>query len=189
MFRLTTPRLFLRNVPTTPIFFQFRGVHGIELKRGMVMDRNGRPLTVMQTQHVKTGGRGASYVQVDCKDIETGKRFTERVRSQEDIKLFEIERKYAQLGSYNITPGKGGKPIGTVTFELVDDEEDELTLDAQKLEWPAAYYYGGKQSIFIKKTGNKFLQNEKTSQRIWTSDYIFTVKINSSALKDQKKWR
>ena len=111
-----------------------------ELKRGDLVNMKGRVLEVIKTGFCKTGARGTAYTQLELRDIETGKKREDRVRTDEPVESYTTEAKEASFVSMALTGKmKAGKPEGTVSFTLDEEAEgeDQITLPAEKLPWPA----------------------------------------------------
>lgn len=119
---------------------------GNQLKKGDLIDLNNKVLQVVKTSFCKSGARGNAYTQLELRDIETGKKKMDRVRTDQSIELMDTHYKEVSVASMNLNGKiKNGKPEGTVTFEFDDDDDDENTVDisASKLPWPAMYYAEG----------------------------------------------
>ena len=143
-----------RLVNRAPWSFSFRNhkVQGNNLRKGDLVRFGNRVLEVEKTGFCKTGARGNAYTQLELRDVETGKKKMERVRTDQNVESCDVHSVEATFAEMNLT-GKFnmGKPEGTVTFELdevmEEDEEDTITIPASKLPWPAMYYASGLDMI------------------------------------------
>ncbi|KAI5065890.1 hypothetical protein GOP47_0019239 [Adiantum capillus-veneris] len=78
---------------------QSRGVKvlGSEIREGNVVERKGRMMEVLKTQHTQQG-RGGATIQVELRDVQSGLKSTERFRTSEAIeKVFCEEKTYTFL--------------------------------------------------------------------------------------------
>ena len=120
-------------------------VNGNELRKGDVINLKGKVVEVVKTGFCKTGARGSAYTQLELKDIDTGKKREDRVRTTEGIEVLSTETKTAYFSEQEFTGKiKLGKPEGKVIFELEEENEDGedefITIDAAKLPFPQTYY-------------------------------------------------
>ena len=142
-FRTNTWRL---GITYTPV--RDHKVQGNQLRKGDLINLGNRVLEVVKTGFCKTGARGTAYTQLELRDIETGKKKMERVRTDQNIETYESHAVDATFVSMELT-GKfnNGKPEGKVIFELdealKEDGDDTVEIPAVKLPWPAMYYADG----------------------------------------------
>ena len=139
------PKQYTINPSCTSVVIQTMGAktQANTLKRGDLINLKNRVLEVLKTGFCKTGARGTAYTQLELRDIQTGKKKEERVRTDEIVEMYQTEAKEATFLSMELSGKvKAGKPEGSVTFELDDEPEgeDEITIPADQLPWPATYY-------------------------------------------------
>uniref|UniRef100_A0A7S4IJM8 Elongation factor P C-terminal domain-containing protein n=1 Tax=Vannella robusta TaxID=1487602 RepID=A0A7S4IJM8_9EUKA len=151
-------------------------VQGNDLRKGDLVDIKGRVLEVVKTGFCKTGARGTAYTQLELRDVVTGKKKEDRVRTNEGVECYSTEIKEASFLSLDLT-GKfvQGKPEGTATFELEDEVEgeDEVTISADRLPWPAMYYAEEFDEIKLSFYDEDKFYNIKVPDRV-------TVKVTKS---------
>lgn len=80
------------------LFLQQRGVkvNGSDVKLGNIIEKNGRLLEVIKAQHTQHG-RGGATIQVELRDVESGLKSTERLRTSESIERVRVEDKSFQF--------------------------------------------------------------------------------------------
>ncbi|BBN17392.1 elongation factor P [Marchantia polymorpha subsp. ruderalis] len=72
-------------------------INGSEVKSGFIIMRKGRITQVLKTQHTQQG-RGGATIQVELRDVQSGLKSTERLRTGEAIeKVFVDDRVYTFL--------------------------------------------------------------------------------------------
>ncbi|XP_016579342.1 elongation factor P isoform X2 [Capsicum annuum] len=78
---------------------QRRGVksRGSDLKPGNVIEKKGRIYQVVKAQHT-TQGRGGAIIQVELRDVDSGSKSNERIRTDETVeKVFVTEKSFTYL--------------------------------------------------------------------------------------------
>ncbi|KAL1557433.1 elongation factor P-like [Salvia divinorum] len=78
---------------------QFRGARfsGGDVKPGNVIERKGKLYEVIKAQHT-TQGRGGAIIQVELRDIDSGNKLNERLRTDEKVeKIFVSEKSFEYL--------------------------------------------------------------------------------------------
>ena len=104
-------------------------VSAVELRVGNLMEWDKRVWRVLKSHHVHVGGRGGAFMQVEMKDIESGTKRNERIRTED-----KIERAFVDLRDmqYLYSDGSG--------YVFMDKESyDQLTLPSDFLEGQAGY--------------------------------------------------
>ena len=75
------------------------GIKATEMKKGMVIMIDGKPVTVVDYQHVKLG-KGGAVLQTKFKDVVEGNIIDKRIRSEEILEQVFVEKqKYEYLYS------------------------------------------------------------------------------------------
>ncbi|KAL3679140.1 hypothetical protein R1sor_022096 [Riccia sorocarpa] len=91
-------------------------INGSEVKPGFIIMRKGRITQVLKTQHTQQG-RGGATIQVELRDVQSGLKSSERLRTGEAIeKVFVDDRPY----SYLYTEGEIVYLMEPNTFEQLD---------------------------------------------------------------------
>ncbi|KAJ7558209.1 hypothetical protein O6H91_04G028400 [Diphasiastrum complanatum] len=67
-------------------------VLGSDVKQGFIIERKGRLLQVLKTQHTQQG-RGGATIQVELRDLQNGLKSSERLRTSEAIEKAYIDEK------------------------------------------------------------------------------------------------
>jgi elongation factor P len=100
-----------------------------EIRAGNLIEWEKRVWRVLKSHHVHVGGRGGAFMQVEMKDIESGTKRNERIRTED-----KIERAFVDLRDmqYLYSDGSG--------YVFMDKESyDQLTLPSDFLEGQAGY--------------------------------------------------
>ena len=100
-----------------------------EIRPGNLIEWEKRVWRVLKSHHVHVGGRGGAFMQVEMKDIESGTKRNERIRTED-----KIERAFVDLRDmqYLYSDGTG--------YVFMDKETyDQLTLPSDFLEGQAGY--------------------------------------------------
>ncbi|KAL2613766.1 hypothetical protein R1flu_025458 [Riccia fluitans] len=91
-------------------------INGSEVKPGFIIMRKGRITQVLKTQHTQQG-RGGATIQVELRDVQSGLKSSERLRTGEAIeKVFVDDRPY----SFLYTEGDTVYLMEPNTFEQLD---------------------------------------------------------------------
>jgi len=100
-----------------------------EIRAGNLIEWEKRVWRVLKSHHVHVGGRGGAFMQVEMKDIESGTKRNERIRTED-----KIERAFVDLRDmqYLYSDGSGYIFMDKETF-------DQLTLPSDFLEGQAGY--------------------------------------------------
>jgi elongation factor P len=68
-----------------------------EIRAGHLIEMDKRVWRVLKSYHVHVGGRGGAFMQVEMKDVETGTKKNERIRTDEKIEAAEVEPRNMQF--------------------------------------------------------------------------------------------
>jgi elongation factor P len=100
-----------------------------EIRAGNLIEWEKRVWRVLKSHHVHVGGRGGAFMQVEMKDIESGTKRNERIRTED-----KIERAFVDLRDmqYLYSDASGYIFMDKETF-------DQLTLPTDFLEGQAGY--------------------------------------------------
>jgi elongation factor P len=100
-----------------------------EIRAGNLIEWEKRVWRVLKSHHVHVGGRGGAFMQVEMKDIESGTKRNERMRTEDKIERAHVEQRQMQF-LYNDASG----------YIFMDQETfDQMTLAADFLEGQAGY--------------------------------------------------
>jgi elongation factor P len=100
-----------------------------EVRAGNLIEWDRRVWRVLKSYHVHVGGRGGAFMQVEMKDIETGTKRNERIRTEDKIERAYVEPREMQ---FLYSDGSGYVFMDKETF-------DQLTLPAEFLEGQAGF--------------------------------------------------
>ena len=104
-------------------------VTATEIRAGNLIEWEKRVWRVLKSYHVHVGGRGGAFMQVEMKDIESGTKKNERIRTEDKIERAFVDQRDMQ---YLYSDGTGHVFMDKESFE-------QLTLDADFLEGQAGY--------------------------------------------------
>ena len=104
-------------------------VTATEIRAGNLIEWEKRVWRVLKSYHVHVGGRGGAFMQVEMKDIESGTKKNERIRTEDKIERAFVDQRNMQ---YLYSDGSGHVFMDKESFE-------QLTLDADFLEGQAGY--------------------------------------------------
>jgi elongation factor P len=100
-----------------------------EIRVGNLIELDKRVWRVLKSYHVHVGGRGGAFMQVEMKDIESGTKRNERIRTDEKIDRAFVEPREMQ---YLYQDGEN--------YVFMDKESyEQLMLPADFLEGQAGY--------------------------------------------------
>ena len=100
-----------------------------EIRAGNLIEWDKRVWRVLKSHHVHVGGRGGAFMQVEMKDIESGTKRNERIRTEDKIERAYVDPRDMQ---YLYSDGSG--------YIFMDKESfEQLTLPADFLEGQAGY--------------------------------------------------
>ncbi len=100
-----------------------------EIRAGHLIEMDKRVWRVLKSYHVHVGGRGGAFMQVEMKDVETGTKKNERIRTDEKIEAAEVEPRNMQ---FLYQDGD--------SYVFMDKQSyDQLTLPADFLEGQSGY--------------------------------------------------
>jgi elongation factor P len=100
-----------------------------EIRAGNLIELDKRVWRVLKAYHVHVGGRGGAFMQVEMKDIESGTKKNERIRTEDKIERAVVESRKMQ---YLYNDGD--------SYVFMDQENfEQLNLDADFLEGQAGY--------------------------------------------------
>ena len=100
-----------------------------EIRAGNLIEWEKRVWRVLKSHHVHVGGRGGAFMQVEMKDIESGTKRNERIRTEDKIERAHVDQRNMQY-LYNDASG----------YVFMDQESfEQLTLPTDFLEGQAGY--------------------------------------------------
>jgi elongation factor P len=100
-----------------------------EIRAGNLIEWEKRVWRVLKSYHVHVGGRGGAFMQVEMKDIESGTKKNERIRTEDKIERAVVEQRDMQ---YLYNDGGG--------YVFMDKENyEQLTLPADFLEGQSGF--------------------------------------------------
>ena len=100
-----------------------------EIRPGNLIEWDRRVWRVLKSYHVHVGGRGGAFMQVEMKDIESGTKRNERLRTED-----KIERAYVEQRAMQFLYSDAGD------YVFMDQETfEQLTLPAGFLEGQAGF--------------------------------------------------
>jgi len=100
-----------------------------EIRAGNLIEWDKRVWRVLKSYHVHVGGRGGAFMQVEMKDLESGTKRNERMRTEDKIERAYVE----QRGMQFLYHDDGG-------YVFMDQETfEQLTLPAEFLEGQAGF--------------------------------------------------
>jgi len=100
-----------------------------EIRPGNLIEWEKRVWRVLKSHHVHVGGRGGAFMQVEMKDIESGTKRNERIRTEDKIERAHVEHREMQF-LYKDSSG----------YVFMDKESyEQLTLAADFLEQQSGY--------------------------------------------------
>ncbi len=100
-----------------------------EIRAGNLIEWDRRVWRVLKSYHVHVGGRGGAFMQIEMKDIESGTKRNERIRTEDKIERAFVEPREMQ---YLYSDASGYVFMDKETFE-------QLTLPADFLEGQTGY--------------------------------------------------
>ena len=100
-----------------------------EIRVGNLIEWEKRIWRVLKCYHVHVGGRGGAFMQVEMKDIESGTKTNQRIRTED-----KVERAYVENREMEYLYNDGNN------FIFMDKESyDQLSLSADALEGQAGF--------------------------------------------------
>ena len=100
-----------------------------EIRVGNLIEWDKRIWRVLKCYHVHVGGRGGAFMQVEMKDIESGTKVNQRIRTEE-----KVERAFVEPREMTFLYVDGN------SYVFMDkDTYEQLTLDADFLEGQTGY--------------------------------------------------
>ena len=66
-------------------------VTATEIRAGNLIEWEKRVWRVLKSYHVHVGGRGGAFMQIEMKDIESGTKKNERIRTEDKIERAHVE--------------------------------------------------------------------------------------------------
>ena len=100
-----------------------------EIRPGNLIEWDNRVWRVLKSYHVHVGGRGGAFMQVEMKDIESGTKRNERIRTEDKIERAYVEPRVMQ---YLYADGASHVFMDQETFE-------QLALPLDLLEGQTGY--------------------------------------------------
>ena len=117
------------NVPHTVRHNEMAKVTATEIRAGNLIEWEKRVWRVLKSYHVHVGGRGGAFMQIEMKDIESGTKKNERIRTEDKIERAVVESRNME---YLYSDGSG--------YVFMDKESfEQLTLPSEFLEGQAGY--------------------------------------------------
>jgi elongation factor P len=104
-------------------------VTATEIRAGNLIEWEKRVWRVLKSHHVHVGGRGGAFMQVEMKDIESGTKRNERIRTEDKIERAFVDQRGMQ---YLYNDGNDYVFMDKTSFE-------QLTLPADFLEGQSGY--------------------------------------------------
>ena len=100
-----------------------------EIRAGQLIEFEKRIWRVLKCYHVHVGGRGGAFMQVEMKDIETGTKTNQRIRTED-----KIERAFVEPREMQYLYAEAD------TYVFMDKESyEQLSLSAEFLEGQTGY--------------------------------------------------
>ena len=100
-----------------------------EIRAGNLIELDKRIWRILKSYHVHVGGRGGAFMQVEMKDVETGTKRNERIRTEDKVERAYVEPRQMQ---FLYQDGAG--------YVFMDKESyEQITLAADFLEGQAGY--------------------------------------------------
>lgn len=100
-----------------------------EIRTGNLIEWDKRVWRVLKAYHVHVGGRGGAFMQVEMKDVESGTKKNERIRTEDKIERAYVDPRDMQF-LYQDSSG----------YIFMDKESfEQLTLPAEFLEGQAGF--------------------------------------------------
>ena len=104
-------------------------VEAVGIRPGQLLEWDKRVWRVLKAYHVHVGGRGGAFMQVEMKDIESGTKRNERIRTEDKIERAYVDARDMQF-LYQEASG----------FVFMDQENyEQMSLSAEFLEGQAGY--------------------------------------------------
>ena len=94
-----------------------------EIRIGQLLEWDKRLWRVLKSYHVHVGGRGGAFMQVEMKDIVSGTKNNQRIRTEEKVDLAEVEARDMQ---YLYAEGDSGVFMDKETYEQLSLSKDFL---------------------------------------------------------------
>lgn len=107
-------------------------VNAINIRKGNVLDRDGRLFVVLKSDILQPG-KGASVVQVEMRDLKSGAKDNVRYRTQETV-----EKAFIEAADYQFLFGEGDQ----FTFMNVETY-DQIEVGRDTIGYPAAFLQEG----------------------------------------------
>ena len=104
-------------------------IQTIDLKKGMVFERGGKLLKVLQINHHKPG-KGNTLMQMDIQDVRTGSIVHTTMRPSEKVEQVNVDKKNAQ---YLYDEGNTAVFMDMETYEQYEISDEQLTEDKKYL--------------------------------------------------------
>ena len=101
-------------------------INGNAIRRGMVIEHQGRLWRAVRIQHTQPG-KGGAYLQVELKDIRDGTKLNERFRSSETVERVRLEQKpyqylFAEGDLYTFMDNETYDQV-TVNGDMIGEEQ------------------------------------------------------------------
>ena len=100
-----------------------------EIRAGNLIEMDKRVWRVLKSYHVHVGGRGGAFMQVEMKDVASGTKKNERIRTDEKIESAEVEPRTMEFLYQD----------GDSYIFMDKQSYDQLTLPADFLEGQSGY--------------------------------------------------
>jgi elongation factor P len=100
-----------------------------EIRAGNLLELDKRVWRVLKSYHVHVGGRGGAFMQVEMKDVESGTKRNERIRTEDKVERAYVDPRDMQFLYQD----------GTGYIFMDKENYEQLTLPAEFLEGQAGY--------------------------------------------------
>ncbi len=100
-----------------------------EIRAGNLIERDQRVWRVLKAYHVHVGGRGGAFMQLEMKDVESGSKKNERIRTDDKVERTSLDQREMQ---YLYFDGASHVFMDKQSFE-------QLALPAEFLEGQSGY--------------------------------------------------
>ena len=119
----------MRDFQRRPLNYIVAKVLATEVRVGNLIELDKRVWRVLKSYHVHVGGRGGAFMQVEMKDVETGTKRNERIRTDE-----KVDRAFVDCRGMQYLYQDGDD------YVFMDKENyEQLTLGADFLEGQSGY--------------------------------------------------
>src|SRR5437879_2997304 len=133
-----------------------------EIRIGHLLEWEKRIWRVIKCYHVHVGGRGGAFMQVEMKDIESGTKTNQRIRTEDKVERAFVDPREMQ---YLYNDGTG--------YVFMDKENyEQLTLSDEMLEGQTGYLLPGAKTRVPERKNLHFV----------AADPVVEIVVNSSKM-------